>query len=205
MNFIIVLTIMYISLAFHEFGHYIASKIFNLKVRECCVGTGPSILNFNFKETKIYLRAVPIGGYVGTDEEELNKVNLVQYWIIALAGVLMNYIACLISFYIEAYKGISYSFKILIISIKNFLSATSLNIYYLEGSIKNFIDSVNAIVVGLSVWEIFFCVNGALLIVNLIPIPFLDGGQILIITSKRILERMKVKLESDGASVPPDS
>jgi len=190
-KFIIVLTIMYISLGFHEFGHYIASKIFNLKVRECCVGTGPSILNFNFKETKICLRAVPIGGYVGTDEEELNKVNLVQYWIIILSGVLMNYIACLISLYIQAYKGISYSFKVLIVSIKNFLFATSLSIYHIEGSMKNFIDSVNDIVVGLSIWEIILCVNGVLLIVNLIPIPFLDGGQILIITSKRILLRIK--------------
>lgn len=191
MNFIIVLTIMYISLALHEFGHYIASKIFNLKVRECCVGTGPYILKFCFKETKIYLRVVPIGGYVGTDEEELNKVNLVQYWIIILAGVLMNYMVCLISMYIEAYKGISYSFKVLIESIRNFLSVTSLSSHYLQGNMKNFIDSVNNILVGLSIWEILFCVNGALLIVNLVPIPFLDGGQVLIITSKSILAKMK--------------
>jgi Predicted membrane-associated Zn-dependent proteases 1 len=182
---------MYISLALHEFGHYIASKVFNLKVRECCVGTGPSILKFSFKETRIYFRLVPIGGYVGTDEEELNKVDLLQYWIIVLAGVLMNYMACLISLYIEAYKGISYSFKVLIVSIRNFLYVTSLNSYHLEGSMKNFIDSVNSTLIGLSIWEILFCVNGALLIVNLIPIPFLDGGQILIITSKRILAMMK--------------
>jgi regulator of sigma E protease len=186
-TFIIVLTIMYISLALHEFGHYIVSKIFNLKVRECSVGTGPSILKFSFKETKIYFRIVPIGGYVGTDEEELNKVNLVQYWIIVLSGVLMNYIVAVISLYIQTYRGISYSFKILVTLLKNLLSTTSLNIYHLEGNMKNFIDSVNTVVIGLSIWEILFCVNGLLLIVNLIPIPFLDGGEILIITFKRIL------------------
>lgn len=191
MNFIIALIIMYISLALHEFGHYIVSKIFNLNVRECCVGTGPSMLNFNFKETKIYFRIVPIGGYVGTDEEELNNVSLIQYWIITLSGVLMNYMACLISLYIEAYKGISYSFRVLIISIKNFFYTASISNYPLEGSIKNFIDSVNNILIGLTMWEILFCVNGALLVINLIPIPFLDGGQFFIITLKRILARMK--------------
>lgn len=191
MNFIIALIIMYISLVLHEFGHYIVSKIFNLNVRECCIGTGPSMLNFNFRETKIYFRIVPIGGYVGTDEEELNKVSLIQYWIIILSGVLMNYMACIISLYIEAYKGISYSFKMLIVSIKNFFYATSISNYHLEGSMKNFIDSVGNILIGLSIWEILFCVNGALLVINLIPIPFLDGGQLLIITSKKIVGKMK--------------
>lgn len=191
MAFIIGLAIIYISLALHEFGHYIISKIFNLKVRECSVGTGPLILKFRFKETMIYFKIVPIGGYVGTDEEELNKINLLQYWIIILAGVFMNYMVCVISLYIEASKGISYSFKVLILSLKKLLSINLINTYYLEGNMESFIDSINTVASSLSIWEIFFGVNAVLLIVNLIPIPVLDGGQILIITLKKILLRIR--------------
>ena len=192
----LIITTMYMALAIHEFGHYISNKIFNLKVIECCVGTGPVILETNFKETKVCFRMIPIGGYVGTDEEGLSKINLTQYWIIILSGVFMNFLACIISLRIETSSNLIYSFKEVISLFDELLSIVLLNvnlinIYHHEGDIISFIVNMKELVVRLSIWKIIFGVNAVLLMINLIPIPALDGGQFLIITLKKILNRLR--------------
>ena len=63
--------------------------------------------------------------------------------------------------------------------------------YYVEGSIRNFITSLNIDSVGISIWKIIFTVNSILLIINLIPLPVLDGGQIIAVTLKKILLNFK--------------
>ena len=196
MAFIIVLAITYISLVLHEFGHYSSNKIFNLKVRECCVGTGPVVLKFNFKETKMYFRIVPIGGYVGTDEEELDKLNLFQYWIVIISGVFMNFMVCIISLYIESSSGLLYSLRLAVALLVDLLfniesNLNLLSMYFVERSTRSFITSLNSGLVSINIWEIVFIVNATLLMVNLIPLPVLDGGQIITVTLKKILLSLK--------------
>ena len=88
----------------HEFGHFITSKIFGVKVHEFSIGMGPAILKWGKGETKYSIRLLPIGGYVkleGEDEESDDEkaLNNQPGWkklIILVAGSFMNLLLGLI-------------------------------------------------------------------------------------------------------------
>ena len=89
----------------HEFGHYIAAKIFHVKVLSFSIGFGPRLGGFKSGDTSWDIRLLPLGGYVqmyGTEFEEVNDKTDPDYdraynnkpiWqkaIINLAGPLFN-------------------------------------------------------------------------------------------------------------------
>ena len=89
----------------HEFGHYIAAKIFKVKVLSFSIGFGPRLFGFKRGDTSWDIRLLPLGGYVqmyGTEFEEVtnttdpdfkrayNNKPIWQKAIINLAGPLFN-------------------------------------------------------------------------------------------------------------------
>ena len=89
----------------HEFGHYIAARIFHVKVLNFSIGFGPRIGGFTRGGTQWDIRLLPLGGYVqmyGNDFEEItdksdpdyaNAYNNKPIWqkaIINFAGPLLN-------------------------------------------------------------------------------------------------------------------
>ena len=57
----------------HEFGHFIAAKIFNVKVEEFGIGYPPRIFGKQFGETLYSVNWLPLGGFVrihGEDKDE---------------------------------------------------------------------------------------------------------------------------------------
>lgn len=55
----------------HEFGHFIMAKICGIKVNKFSIGFGPKILKKQGKETEYSLRALPLGGFVQLEDEDL--------------------------------------------------------------------------------------------------------------------------------------
>ncbi|MFM2152739.1 MAG: hypothetical protein RL199_1174 [Pseudomonadota bacterium] len=49
---------------FHELGHFLAAKLFRVKVLKFSVGFGPRLVGFTRGETTYQLSALPLGGYV---------------------------------------------------------------------------------------------------------------------------------------------
>ncbi len=88
----------------HEFGHFITSKMFGVKVHEFSIGMGPAILKWGKGETKYSIRLLPIGGYVklegedgeSDDEKALNNQPGWKKLIILAAGSFMNLLLGLI-------------------------------------------------------------------------------------------------------------
>ena len=82
----------------HEFGHFIAARIFGVKVNEFAIGMGPAIYKKQGKKTLYSIRAVPMGGFCameGEDEENddpgaFNNKRPWQRVIILAAGAFMN-------------------------------------------------------------------------------------------------------------------
>lgn len=83
----------------HEYGHFLAARIFKVPVYEFSVGMGPLIKQkFSKKGTKFSLRAIPIGGYCAFDDSKsasfvdaaLEKIPVWQKIIICFAGPLIN-------------------------------------------------------------------------------------------------------------------
>ena len=65
--FIIILGVL---ISWHELGHLLAAKKFNVYCYEYSIGFGPALYKNKKKETHFYLRAIPLGGFVKMAGEE---------------------------------------------------------------------------------------------------------------------------------------
>lgn len=116
MYIILAIIILGFLIIIHEFGHFIAARIFDVGVNEFAIGMGPKILKKQGKKTLYSLRAIPLGGFcemVGEDDETdrsdaFNKKAGWKRLIILVAGAFMNFVAgflILVIIYFAAYSG----------------------------------------------------------------------------------------------------
>ncbi len=94
---------------FHELGHFIAARIFNVEVEKFSIGFGPKLLAFKKGKTEYRISLIPLGGYLkmkgeNPDEEvedTENSFKTKMWWqraIIAFAGPFANLILALFIF-----------------------------------------------------------------------------------------------------------
>ncbi|WP_457677541.1 RIP metalloprotease RseP [Thermovibrio sp.] len=99
----------------HELGHFIAARLFGVRVETFSIGFGPKLFKFNCCQTEFAVSLIPLGGYVkmaGEDPDQPPKSRDEFYakppWqriIIALAGPLMNLLLAVIFFATSYYVG----------------------------------------------------------------------------------------------------
>lgn len=113
---------------FHEFGHFIAAKIFGVKVESFSIGFGPILLHKTVKGTDYRLSLFPLGGYCGMKgekdfqkaiEQDLNEIqgekdslygiHPVKRALIGFAGPFFNFLFAVIAYSIIAGIGYTYS------------------------------------------------------------------------------------------------
>ena len=63
---------------FHEFGHFLAAKLFGVKVESFSIGFGPILLHRTVKGTDYRLSLIPLGGYCGMKGENEFKQAIEQ-------------------------------------------------------------------------------------------------------------------------------
>jgi regulator of sigma E protease len=108
--FIIVLGLL---IFFHEMGHFLAAKLFGVKVERFSFGLGPRLVGLKVGETDYRISAFPLGGYVkmvgeGLDDEVLEeeKERSFSYkavWkrmLIVVCGPLFNFFFALGVFFL---------------------------------------------------------------------------------------------------------
>lgn len=103
-------------ISIHEFGHFVACKIFNVYVSEFSIGMGKQLYSHKGKETTFSIRMLPLGGYCAiagdndsdfeakqdydeTSIPEERTLKGVAKWkkiIILLSGVTMNLLLALL-------------------------------------------------------------------------------------------------------------
>lgn len=186
---IIFLTLFILTLVIvvHEFGHFIVAKYFKVKVLEFSIGMGTKI----YSKGIFSIRLLPLGGYVKLDEKTLEDISKIKQICIMIAGIIMNLIlAYLCILLLNGIKTVR-AFIGLITTIKAYLIAiihiTSLK--DLSGPIGIHLAVVNTtkmlgIFKGASLLIVMISIN--LAIVNLLPIPGLDGSRIYITLIKMI-------------------
>ncbi|NLZ57220.1 MAG: site-2 protease family protein [Corynebacterium sp.] len=92
-----------VTIALHEWGHYITARIFGMKVRRFFIGFGPNVFSVRRGETEYGVKAVPVGGFCEIagmtiqDELEPGEEHRAMYnkpwWqriIVLSGGVAMN-------------------------------------------------------------------------------------------------------------------
>src|SRR6185295_2301596 len=85
----------------HELGHFLAAKLFKIRVETFSIGFGPRLIGFRRGDTDYRISAFPLGGYVrmagdtpsetltGEPHEFLSKPKW-QRFLVAAAGPAMN-------------------------------------------------------------------------------------------------------------------
>ena len=110
------LVILCIVATIHEFGHFLAAKLFKIGVNEFSIGFGPKIFQKKKNDTLYSLRWVPLGGYVMIEgegeqsdkENSFSKQHPFKRIIVLVMGVVFNLILGFlvltsISFFIPVY------------------------------------------------------------------------------------------------------
>lgn len=189
----------------HEGGHFLVAKLCKVKVKQFAIGFGPKIWQHQGTETLYALRLIPLGGFVSMegeteeskDERAFNKAPIYKRILIVIAGASVNIIFGLILYLILASVVLS-DFSKAIFATKNFSIA-------LLDSIKMLFTgqvSVNDLAgpVGIStlvskttgIKEYIYMISMisvSLGITNLLPIPALDGGKILLLIIEAIRKK----------------
>ncbi len=104
MKIIIAILIFSFIIIFHELGHFLFAKKFNVKVNEFTLGLGPTLISWGKGETKYCLKALPFGGSCvmeGEDEESdsdraFGNQPLLHRFLIVFGGPLFNFILAFI-------------------------------------------------------------------------------------------------------------
>lgn len=105
-SILIMLLILTVLVVVHEWGHYIAARIFGVKVNEFAIFMGPKIYSRKGKKTGTVfsVRCLPLGGFCAMEGEETTEETDTSFsnkpwWqrtIILLAGVFMNIVLALV-------------------------------------------------------------------------------------------------------------
>jgi regulator of sigma E protease len=221
--FIILLTsVIMLTVFIHEMGHLLAARYFGVRVHDFSIGFGPIVCRWQGKHNPWTLRAIPLGGYVSLDTEFTKKATPWAKGVIALAGPLVNLLPFVIlgSFtlgfvhtlevFTGAYDDTAMGVLRTIFSpldifhwIPNDPTSQVSGVVGIGSTTKNMlVDNGFA-----KTWVTMFIVlNIGLGMFNLLPIPPLDGGPILIacvegVFTKTLAEKVGAWLAGIGVVI----
>ncbi len=86
----------------HEFGHFAACKFFNVKVHTFSIGFPPVLASKKMGETTYQIGALPLGGYVQPDAQDVHNLPYIKKMIMVLAGIFMNFLLAFVLLFILA-------------------------------------------------------------------------------------------------------
>ena len=208
----------------HEGGHFCVARFCKVKVNEFAIGFGKIIWQKQGNGTKYTLRLIPLGGFCsmeGEDEESddegsFSKASVWKRMAIVVAGAVVNILfGILVYFILVSTVGIQFVDP---------ARDTILNRIYYGGQatgtfILSIFDSIKMLFTGgistdqmvgiVGISEVVVQTNGiinylhllavisvSLGVTNLLPIPALDGGKILILFIE-IIRRKPMKIETE--------
>ncbi len=101
-------------IAFHELGHFIFCKLFNIRTPAFSIGFGPQLLKKQIGETMFSISAIPLGGYVqmesntesGHDPRSFNSKPYYQKLLVMCGGIGFNMIFAYLILMGLAFTGI---------------------------------------------------------------------------------------------------
>lgn len=216
MDYLIIFILVSFLILIHELGHFIAAKLSNIPVERFSIGFGPKLCSFTRGKTEYRLSVFPIGGYLLPEiknPDDFYQIPSSKRIVFALGGPSANLILSIISLGVlnTATTGFSF-YGILLCPFVQVMKITSQFLYALPGLLahpKQLSGIVGVVAIGgqfvagdfskILQFAIILSINLALL--NLLPIPPLDGGKILFCLLERIhpsLVKLRIPLAITG-------
>lgn len=193
----------------HELGHLIAARFVGIGIKRFVIGhpSGNPVLKFNLGlPWEIY--RLPVLAAVDSDDESMMKSSLSSMTLFALAGPLVNLALALFVTMIFAgfFGGLSFLWTNLWVSVQLIMSVLFGWTGQFGGSGYFFTsyDAINAQVALLNLpdWVGWFALSHVFVaVVNLLPIPGLDGGWILMSLVTKITNRNKSEQDTQANTV----
>lgn len=193
MSYVGILVLLSLLVLIHEAGHFAVARLVGIPVAEFAVGFGPRVWSRRRGRTEYSLRALPLGGFVlpaVASNAEFRAFGLRRRLLFFLGGPLANLIVTvpLLSVLNSLKGGFSLS-NVLIAPLVQIpaacgemlgaLSRLFTDPASLSGVIGIVVQGGQMAETGLLL-EVAISLSLSLAVLNLLPVPVLDGGQILL-------------------------
>ena len=188
----------------HELGHYTAAKIFRVPVSQFSVGIGPKLIKFMRGKTIFEWRLLPLKGHVLVEINKLEKLSFMKKCIFFLAGIFVNLLCFIVGmsiYLIQNGTSLLEAFNLavnkLITAIPNFydllMNIRLSDIYTPERDLENSIGGYFVLSeISQDFWFGFAALSLLLALFNLVPIPILDGGRVVLELFSKFFTLLKV-------------
>ncbi len=216
---LIFLAVISILVFVHELGHFVAARIFNVGVRSFAIGFQPTLWSRKIGQTTYKINAIPMGGYVsllgefGDDIEDDREFSRDQFmsakpwWqklCILSAGVVFNFIFAILVLVILSlvkfgWSGFASGWALymnitgeVMMGLGQFFSGifSGNGLGDVSGPVGIAGILGNAAHAGFGQVAFLSAILSINLgIMNLIPFPALDGGQIIVVLVERVIGR----------------
>ncbi|HEX2952635.1 MAG TPA: site-2 protease family protein [Bacillota bacterium] len=201
MNYLLILVLLSVAVLAHEAGHFIAARMMRIPVRIFSIGFGPKLWSWQRRETEFRIAWVPLGGYVMPaveDEDDYFRLSISKRAVLAAGGPLASVLFPIICFSI--FNLVTSGLSLGNLLIKPFgqtfvLTAKMLETLPLLFSHPSQLTGVVGIVVEggrfvgfnmLRSLQFLSLLSINLAVVNLIPIPVMDGGRLVLCALEKI-------------------
>lgn len=204
----------------HEGGHFIVAKLCKVKVNEFAIGFGKVLWKRKMGETEYALRLIPLGGFVRLEGEETpseveGSFSQAKIWkkiLIVAAGGLVNIIFAILVFFLLVIIYYKYSLKNAMELVGQFaysIVETLKVLFSGKTSIDDLMGPIGistVIVQTTAIADYIYLISAVSLslgVTNLLPIPPLDGGKIVIylieaIRKKPLKEETEMAIQMTG-------
>ena len=206
MSYVLAVLLIGVLILVHEFGHFLAGRLVKIPIARFSVGFGPRLVGFRRGETEYCLSAIPLGGYVLPDiedEEQFFRVPAGRRLAFFVGGPLANLLLAVPLFAVlnVLSDGLSLAAVTIAPVFQTWDAVVQLLVcipmlftqpeavtgvvgIVVEGGAFMGLDPQRAIQ-----FAILLSLNLAIL--NLLPIPVLDGGKIVLLAAERLCPRLR--------------
>lgn len=187
---------------FHELGHLLVGRWRGLPAVRFSIGMGPVVLRWQALDVEWALSAIPFGGYVLFDAESegYQEAGALDKILTSLAGPAANILMAILLYIVAA--SLDFGSLAVELGLEKTWGAVTQTFQVVgmlltgEVGVKDLAGPVHMVSIGSELatephkflsYMGFISINLAVL--NLLPIPALDGGQILLTVFQRVMGR----------------
>jgi membrane-associated protease RseP (regulator of RpoE activity) len=171
----------------HEMGHFLFAHLFGVPTPIFSIGFGPALFAYSIGQTTFQISMLPFGGYVEINEAILANLPYFAKMLIIFAGVLFNFIfayAVLLYFSIRNHSTLKQT-------LSNTITKDQSHELQQENRVIGPIGIINLIGKSLTIdshlfWFVLAILSLNIGLLNILPLPFFDGGKAFIITLETI-------------------